>query len=424
MNRRHFLINTAWGGLALTALPAFYPFNKDEIPAVHAITHGPNPHWFGYYDKWQIDATGRYALGCQLTFEGRSPSENDLLRIGVIDLQANNSWTEIGTSRAWGWQQGCMLQWVPGKSGDIIWNDRDGDKFISRVYNFKTKKSRTLPKAIYALSPDGIFAIGTEFNRIQNLRPGYGYAGITDPYEKEKAPDKIGIYRMNLKTGRHKLLIPLAEMAAIPHQGQPVADNWHWFNHLLVSPDSKRFLFLHRWREKITDRQVMASRGFITRMITADVNGKDRYVLDPSGNSSHFVWKDPNNVFVWTKPIGKPWGFYLLEDKTQNQEIVGAETMTQNGHNTYVPHTNKEWVLNDTYPDKDRIQTLYLYHIPTKRQVILGKFFSPPPYVGEWRCDLHPRCNQQGTQVFFDSTHEGKGRQMYKIDIAKIISTL
>jgi hypothetical protein len=166
----------------------------------------------------------------------------------------------------------------------------------------------------------------------------------------------------------------------------------------------------------------MAVSEFITRMVTADMNGKDRYVVDPSGHSSHFVWRDPKHLFVWTKPLGKEWGFWLLEDKTQNSEQVGAETMKQNGHNTYVPNTNNEWVLNDTYPDKDRNHTLYLYHIPSKRQVILGKFLSPEAYKGEWRCDLHPRCNQQGTEVFFDSTHEGKGRQMYRIDISRVVA--
>lgn len=64
--------------------------------------------------------------------------------------------------------------------------------------------------------------------------------------------------------------------------------------------------------------------------------------------------------------------------------------MTVNGHNTYILGTNNEWVLNDTYPDGNRMQTLYLYYIPTRRRVILGKFLSPPQYKGEYRCDLHP----------------------------------
>lgn len=148
----------------------------------------------------------------------------------------------------------------------------------------------------------------------------------------------------------------------------------------------------------------------------------DKWQVDPSGNSSHFVWRDPENIFVWTRPMGKQAGFWLLKDKTEEMELIGEEAMDRNGHNTYVPHTNEEWVLNDTYPDKERLITLYLYHIPSNKKVILGKFHSPERFVGEWRCDLHPRCDQQGRRVFFDSTHEGS-RQMYYLDISDIVGT-
>ncbi len=30
------------------------------------LTNGPRQHWFGYYDKWQIDPTGRYLLGMEV----------------------------------------------------------------------------------------------------------------------------------------------------------------------------------------------------------------------------------------------------------------------------------------------------------------------------------------------------------------------
>ncbi len=163
---------------------------------------------FGYYDKLQFDPTSRYALGMQTDFEGRTPTENDLVRIGMVDLKKGDQWTELGESRAWGWQQGCMLQWLPGSASDIIWNDREGDHFVSRILNVKTGKQRTLPKAIYALSPDGKWAIGTEFFRIQNLRPGYGYPGVADPYASVKAPKEIGLYTMNLQTGATEMLFP------------------------------------------------------------------------------------------------------------------------------------------------------------------------------------------------------------------------
>ncbi|MEX2511632.1 MAG: hypothetical protein WD398_01895 [Cyclobacteriaceae bacterium] len=420
MNRRKFLSAAMLLGTGAFLGPKWIQARQDIAPV--AITKGPEAHWFGYYDKWQVDPSGRYALGCQVKFEGRSPLAEDSLAIGLIDLENNNEWKTIGTSNAWGWQQSCMLQWVPGSGEEVIWNDREGENHVSRVLNIKTGNQRTLPAPVYALSPNGQFAIGTDFSRIQNLRPGYGYVGIPDPYQSIQAPEEIGLYKMDLGNGSVEMLFTIAELAHLSHRGEDVSDNWHWFNHLLVSPDSERLLFLHRWRPEILENQVMARTGFVTRMITADTDGRNLYVADPSGSSSHFVWRDPSHIFVWTKPIDQKAGFWLLKDQTEEMTLIGEGIMTANGHNTYVPQTNNEWVLNDTYPNQEREITLYLYHIPSKTKVILGKFYSPQRYFGEWRCDLHPRCDQQGKRVFFDSTHEGK-RQMYYVDISHIVGT-
>ncbi len=395
---------------------------SDTSLPIIKLTNGPKQHWFGYYDKWQIDPTGRYVLGCEVDTFFRSPTLQDTLRIGVIDLQNNNEWKELGISRSWGWQQSCMLQWLPGSNQEIIWNDLEGGKFVSHILNIKTEKKRTLPKPIYTLSNDGSFAIGTTFNRIQNMRPGYGYPGPADPYAKLKAPKEIGIYKMDLTTEKEEKLISIAEMAGIPYLGEDLSKYWHYFNHLLISPDDKRFIFLHRWRNAPANSGNGASGGFTTRMVTADIDGSNSYILDPSGNTSHFIWRAPNEVCMWTKPVGKESGFYLFTDQTEEVEPVGENTMVVNGHNTYVPNTNHEWVLNDTYPQGDeRLQELYLYHVPTGRKVSLGKFHEPTAYSGEWRCDLHPRSSQNGKFVIFDSTHGGDGRQMYMVDISGIV---
>jgi len=391
---------------------------SDSFP-VRAITRGSKFHWFGYYDKLQFDPTGRFVLGMEVNFEHRSPQPDDEIRVGMIDLQDNDRWIDLGASRSWGWQQGCMLQWIPGSKSEIIWNDRDGDHFVSRVLNIKSGKMRTLPKAVYALSPDGKWAIGTEFSRIQNLRPGYGYAGINDPYEELKAPGETGLYKLNLRTGDQRLLFSLADLASVPHNGVSVVDNFHWFNHLLVNTDGTRFTFLHRWRPQRTDRQKMATGGFVTRMFTASASGEDLYCIDPSGFTSHFIWRDPSHINAFTKPDGQPQGFYILEDKTGKYERIGAEKMPVNGHQTYLPQGNgQEWILCDNYANsRNRNQTPYLYHVPTDRRINLGDFPLPEEYKGEWRCDLHPRFSHDGNKVCIDSPHAGNGRQLYLIDI-------
>jgi len=113
--------------------------------------------------------------------------------------------------------------------------------------------------------------------------------------------------------------------------------------------------------------------------------------------------------------------FYLYRDQTTDVEVVGKDVMTVNGHNTHVPGTRDQWVLNDTYPDRQRLQHPYLFHIPTQRRVPLGHFRSPPEYQGEWRCDTHPCASGDGTKVVIDSTHGGNGRQLYLIDIADLV---
>ena len=323
MNRRHFIQTSALGALSLKAAGNQFLVNDKPVPvrALTGLPGQPGFHWFGYYDKLQFDPTNRYVLGMRADFEGRSPTADDVLEIGLIDLQKSKvtpagSWRKLGESRAWGWQQGCMLQWIPGSKTDVIWNDRENGRYVSHIMNVKTGRKRTLPRAVYALSPDGSWAVGTEFNRIQNLRPGYGYAGIPDPYADQKAPEAIGLYRMDLRTEQSKQLLSLAQAAALPHNGADVGDNFHWFNHLLINTDGSRLLFLHRWRAQPVDRQKSASGGFTTRMFTINADGSDPFIIDPSGFTSHIVWRDPTHICAFTKPAGMAESFYILEDKT------------------------------------------------------------------------------------------------------------
>jgi len=260
MDRRKFLVSSANVSVGVSLHQRARGLIR-EFPVTSAVplTQGPGYHWFGYYDKLQTDPAGRYVLGMKTEFEGCSPRKDDSIVVGMVDMKDGNRWTDLGISRAWGGQQGCMLQWIPGSRREIIWNDLEGGEYVSHVLNIKTGKKRTLPKPVYALSPDGNWAIGTEFSRIDGLRPGYGYAGIPDPFESVKAPREIGLYRMNLQSGETRLLFSLADLASIPHLGNSVEDNFHWFNHLLVNTDGTRFSFLHRWRKERTDRQTMAA---------------------------------------------------------------------------------------------------------------------------------------------------------------------
>lgn len=379
-----------------------------DLPSVRTITSGPKHHWFGYYDKLEFDPSSRYVLGMEVEFEHRSPTADDVIKVGVVDLKDNDRWSELGTSSAWCWQQGCMLQWLPGSSTKVVWNDREGSHYVCRILDVVTRESVTIPRAIYAISPDGRTAISTDFRRLGHTRPGYGYNGIPDPNFDVLAPNDSGIWKIDLETGHEELLFSIADVVAF---GQPLPSSRaakHWFNHLLFNPDGSRFVFLHRWQ---------AGPARETRMITAGIDGKSMRILDDNGLTSHFIWRDREHILAFSNQPSHGRRFYLFRDSNEERiEVVGARQMTGDGHCSYLP--GNEWILNDTYPDKDRLQNPYLFQVSTGQVVPLGHFRSAPEYTGEWRCDTHPRISPDGRTVVIDSPHSGEGRQLHAIDIS------
>ena len=382
------------------------------LPPVRAITRGPKFHWFGYYDKLQFDPGSRYVLGMEVDFEHRSPRPGDAIRLGMIDLDDGDRWIELAETSAWCWQQGSMLQWLPGSKSEVIFNGRQGDHYVSHILDVKSRKKRTLPSPVYAISPDARWAVAPDFRRLADVRPGYGYNGIPDPHANVPAPDDAGIRRLDLRTGQVKLILSFAQVAAIPNPHFDFTGARHWFNHLLFSPDGTRFILLHRWTGGA------AGTRRITRMLTANLEGKDVRIVDDFGGMSHFIWRDQQHILGWATRPPQGGHFYLYKQPEEDIAVVGDGVMTADGHCTYLP--GKRWILCDTYPDKQRYQHPYLFDTRTGTRHPLGHFKSPAQYNGEWRCDTHPRFSPDGRRVTIDSPHNG-GRQIYLIDVRGIV---
>lgn len=416
--RRRFRANLAGIGVVLLSLTAAraeppaldllkLPVVDPELVKIRAVTHGPKYHWFGYYDKFQIDTSGRYLLVHQVDFEHRAPKPDDVIKIGMIDLADNDRWIELAETRAWSWQQGSMLQWRPGFDDQIVFNDRDGDRFVCRVLDVKTRELRALPMAIDYLSADGKLALCCDYRRIQHIRTGYGYVGVEDPNKDKLAPDDTGVFRMDMETGRTRLLVSVAALAAIPYPGSTPKDN-HYVNHVQISPDGQRFFVFDRW--------VGGLRGQPTRVFAANVaDGGELRLLSAEG-ASHYMWDDAQNVLIWGN------GSYSLYADDGSGRPHKTLWKAPNGHHSFIPGTNHQWLVTDTYPQgPKREQIVYLFHRPTERAFVLGRFAAPRAYSADLRCDTHPRVSRDGRFVIIDSPHGGEGRQQYLIDISRIV---
>ncbi|MDE0863693.1 MAG: hypothetical protein OSA98_07890 [Rubripirellula sp.] len=415
LSRRSFLASASASAIAGGIMNSAVGIRPTGI-GVRQITHGPKHHWFGYYDKLQFDPTARYVLGMQVDFEHRSPRTDDQIKIGMVDLEHEDRWIDLGKSHAWCWQQGCMLQWLPGSQREIIWNDRQGDRFVAQIMDVVSGRSRTVQHPVYCVSPDGKHAVAPDFRRINDVRPGYGYTGIDDPHGDDPAPQDSGIVHIDLVTGKVNLVLSLADIARlgeIPNQQLGIK---HYFNHLLFSPDGSRFIALHRWRYPDGSR--------LTRAITARRDGTDVRIFCPNGYTSHFIWQDNEHILAQSRHWdgNEGWGNFLFKDVDGGGMVreVGRGVLDPSGHLSYLP--GGQWILNDTYPKtKARMQTPHLYHVASGKRVDLGSFHLPAVYKGEWRVDTHPRFSPDGKIVCIDAPVQGQGRQLHLIDISDVI---
>ena len=371
-----------------------------------------NEYFFGYYDKSPWDITDRYVLCLRAknTWTDVSPKEKaDIL---LIDTSKNFDDSErvkkIAETRSWNVQQGCMLQWLgPDFKDRIIYNDfRDG-KYVSVILNLIDMQEIVIQSPIYSISSDGKFALTLDFSRLYNLRPGYGYYNIEEITKGIPLPDSYAINFVSLETGEIKELLSYNDFAKFKPRDEMVgSDVIHKVNHIMISPDNKRFMVLYRWFKE--------GRKY-SRLITCNIDGTDMYVLSDDDMVSHCFWRNDSEILAFENKRSTGPGYYLMKDKTNDYRRCWPK-LTEDGHPSFSP--DGRYVVTDTYPDKKRIQSIKLMNGSeiNENVEVLAEVLSPFKYDNDTRCDLHPRWNHKSNKICFDSVYEGS-RSLYYINI-------
>lgn len=378
---------------------------------VHQITFGPRHHFFGYYEKSPWNATGQLLLAHEAEFNDRPPHAADSVTVGIVCPEDDNRFVELGKTRAWNWQQGAMLQWHPANPDKWFFhNDRRNGRFMCIVRDMEGRELNTYERPVYTVTPDGRYGYSLNFARLHIHRPGYGYAGGTDPWADDIHPEADGIHCLDLSTGESELIVSLQQLAHI-NPRQDMRDTFHWINHIQAAPDSSRIAFFHIWR--------VGDTGWRVRLYTADPDGSRLHCLLDTDFISHYDWLDGHRILVWGKDDAGRGNFLLCDEKDNHKTIIGEGILTEDGHCSFSP--DRRWVLNDTYPDAYGMRTLMLYHWQEGIRIDIARLYSPKErWWGEIRCDLHPRWSRDGSRICVDSVHNGE-RQMYVFDVSNII---
>ncbi len=373
-----------------------------------------NEYFFGYYDKSPWDATDRYVLCVKAknTWSEPSPKEKaDILLIdtAVSDIDENRV-RKIAETSAWNVQQACMLQWLgPDFSSRIIYNDYVDEKYVSVILEIETGERRVIPAPVYTVSSDGKTALTLDFSRLYNLRPGYGYHNVPELTKGESLPNGTAIWRIDLESAEVKDVLSYHDFVNFqPRSEMQQCEAVHKVNHLMLSPDGQRFIVLYRW---------FIGRRKYTRLITCNIDGSDMYVLSDDDMVSHCFWKNNEEILAFENKSDGGLGYYLMKDRTQEYRHCWPE-LTGDGHPSYCAATGN--VVTDSYPDRTRIQSLYIMETEGCKPGIVARVFAPFKYDNDTRCDLHPRWNHSGDKICFDAVFEGH-RGVYVVAVRELI---
>ena len=414
--RRYLLIVLVLVAACREKLPEF-----PEVGEPYAVTCAPHDHFMANYfgiNAWSPD--GRYLAVLETDINGRVPDEGEAATLALVDLQDGNKLIPIGKTLCWNFQEAAMFHWLPWEDGGCIFNDcRDG-KFVSVVYNWKTGTERIIPYPVSAVSKDGTKAVSVNYARLRLCRPDYGYAGKgQDPLRDDIWPDSDGLWVVDLRTGEGRLILSIRDAAA---QMTQIEDpkGLAYFCHTVLSKNAKKIFFLARTVENL-DEQVEKFghvKAWRTSAFTIDIDGNNLRRCYPDGwEGSHFNWLDDETIAVTARwNAGKCWAHTIFkvgeEDKVRH---LAPGLLDWDGHLVFSP--NGKFLCSDGYWNSNKERNFVLIRVEDEAVRSLGTFFVPEEYQEQYsRCDLHARWRPDGSQIAFNSVHEGT-RQVYISDV-------
>jgi len=368
----------------------FIKKNKFTIEG-NFINYKSKHTFFWYYDKTPFDLKDKNIL-CIAVDNFKSK----ICYILLYNLE-DKRFKELGTSFTWNTQMWCRLFWFNKEKNLIIYNDYDNGKYISIIKNVNTnfiEKKIDLPVYDISINKDKLFSL--DFSRLNTFRKWYGYGIIEDKTKNEKIPKNNGIWMHNINTWERKLILSLEEIVKVNYDST-MKDAYHYINHISCNKyDNDSFIFFHLWQK---------SWKRYSRAIFYNLKNNSFKVINKGKMVSHYDWESQNKILIYSEENGVN-GFHLYDISNWTFKVVWQDVLFEDWHPTYFLGKNK--ILLDTYPDKDNLQSLYIYNSLNNSINNIVKILHKPYLLEEYRTDLHPRLSNNYKKVCIDTNIDWK----------------
>lgn len=367
----------------------------------YVIGHNNEESFFGYYDKSPM--CNNITLSHIATSPTcKDPKTNAPIKIVISDLETGKN-RIIGETTSYTWQQGARAQWLDEDT--LMYNIAGDNKYQAVAYSIsKGTNVKIFDKPVQD-SYGKKFFLSLNYSRLMPIAPDYGYRNFPASIKNQPEHCNDGIWKINYETGEEVLLHSLEDILKC-NWNDEFKNSYHTINHIMISPDGKGFIFIHRYYK---------GQQRFHRLIYS--NFRELKVLLENEMVSHMCWLNNETVFGYIS-VGRKNGYYSIDIESSKSTLCKEMTDTNlgDGH----PSVYGDWIVFDCYPDKSRMQQLLLFNNKTKEIIPLLKLYQSVKYMYDTRCDLHPRFSKDGKHIYFDTVFSGK-RTHCRINVQKII---
>jgi hypothetical protein len=388
---------------------------------IKQVTSGDKHHFFGYIGQCQTipwNASGRYVLGLEMDFIDRLPKPEEAATIILVDTLDNNKIIRVDKTHGWNPQQGTMFYWNPlAPETQFFFNDRDivtGKVFVVLYDVEKRKRVREYryedtPIGNGGVAADGSAWLGLNYGRLARLRLVTGYPEALDWSKDEIAPENDGIFIVDIKSGKKRLLVSYRQLEEKLLETNPDLDHTGLFiNHSLWNRDADRVYFFARagWSGNKGDK----------------VNVPFSIKADGTGLTLH-------EIFIGGHPEWAEGSIVIGSRRDENNKkrqvlynVVTKEIVGQWGDPTVFPYPEGDVALS---PDgkwfvnghKESSKNYYTVFRRSDGAYVRSEGIDKGSFSGDIRIDPAPRWNRTNDAFLVPGISENGTRQMFVIRV-------
>ena len=383
---------------------------------IEQVTAGAKHHFFGYIGQCRTipwNAGGRYILGMEIDRIDRLPEPEDAATIILIDTRNGNRITRIEKTHAWNPQQGTMFYWNPlAAETQFFFNDRDvkSGKVFTVLYDIEKRRRvreyryHDTPIGNGGVAADGSAWLGLNYGRLARLRLVTGYPQALDWSKAEIAPANDGIFIVDVRTGRKRLLVSYRQLDEMLKKQDPeLKHDGLFINHTLWNRDSDQVYFFARagWNRK------GARRTNVPFSIRADGSG---LTLHETHIGGHPEWAEGSRL------IGREGDRQILYDVEEKKMVEkwGTPEIFPKPEGDIALSPDGRWFANG-YKKGDK--NFYTVYRRNDGAFARSDGIFKGVYGGDIRIDPAPRWNRDNNAILVPGITKNGTRQMFVIRV-------